>query len=66
MLNTVGFVGLFLLLFYSSITALLGTDTVAGAIGLLVTGNALIEAGVCLVLGTAIAKGLVHVLPRNK
>lgn len=65
-LNTVGFVGLFLLLFYSSITALLGTDTVAGAIGLLVTGNALIEAGVCLVLGTAIAKGLVHVLPRNK
>lgn len=65
-LNTVGFVGLFLLLFYSSITALLGTDTVAGAIGLLVTGNALIETGVCLVLGTAIAKGLVHVLPRNK
>lgn len=61
LLNTVFFVGFFLLFFRNAGTFL--DMTVLDLILMLVTTNAIIEAVVCTLVAASIAKGLVHFLP---
>ena len=62
LINTVLFVGMLVLFFGNNpqLQQFLGVGSVIAIIGVLITFNALIEAGVCLVVGGAISKALSH------
>lgn len=67
LLNTVFFIG-FLVLFFGSDTGVmtaLGADSIIAVIGILLTFNAAIEAVVCLILGTAVSRVLIHFLKKD-
>lgn len=67
LLNTALFIGLLVLFFggESSVLSVLGADSVIAAIGVLLTFNAVIEAIVCLLAGTALSRTLTHILKRK-
>lgn len=64
-INTVLFVGSLLLFFYNTDYIQSFGDSVFAVIGVLVTANSLIEMGVCLVVGAAVSKALIHFIPAN-
>lgn len=68
LLNTAFFVGMLLLFFggNSEVQAAMGVERVIDFLPILLTFNALIEAAVCLVAGTTIAKLLSAALPELK
>lgn len=64
--NTVFFVGLLLLFFFKTdVVQQYGTD-IGTVLGVLITFNAAIEAGVCTVAGGAIAKGLSVLIEKKR
>jgi uncharacterized membrane protein len=66
-LNTIFFVSL-LVLFFGTDTGVLtalGSDSILGIIGVLITFNAAIEAVVCLILGTAVSRVLMHFIKKD-
>lgn len=66
-LNTVFFLG-FLIMFFgtnSTVMSALGADSIIAVIGVLVTVNAAIEAFVCLIVGTAVSRTLVHFIKKE-
>lgn len=67
LLNTALFIGLLVLFFgsESSVLAALGADSVLTAIGVLLTFNAVIEAVVCLLAGSAISSTVCHFIKRK-
>ena len=62
LLNTVFFVGFLVLFFHKTLMELGMGDTILAVIASLVTINAVVEAIVCLVAGTAIVKALSVIL----
>ena len=66
-LNTLFFIGLLVLFFGSEATVMtaLGADSIIAVIGILLTFNAAIEAVVCLIVGTAVSRVLVHFLKKD-
>ncbi len=66
-LNTVFFLGLLVLFFGTepAVMSLLGADSIVAVIGILVTFNAAIEAVVCLIVGTAVSRTLVHFIKKE-